>query len=760
MAALTLVSLFCLSGRAAAAEPEWREGWERTIFVWLKSLGEADVTVEAKEFELQHLDPNEMYRNLRMVSGYAPPLLIANEALKLPSGTFLWTGMWKEELPLEQASLRPYESSELKSGQIWVPSHPTTANLLGWLYARKQPWNPYAGDAQVARRAAIISLVDLLMNREQIRYYHSGEEGCRQPALPGPHTGIYGFSLTFNAFTFLKVSEVLPSEVREAWAEGLRWLASALAHARPVGPENMQLSAPTGIYYVGLALDDAGLKKVAQERMSELLAQEFSAAGYMRDAGVPDGSYNGISLHRLAEFWAISGSEGIARFLKSAYRLKEYLTLPEPNGTWISPSHFNARCQDGFDNDQYQGREVMFAKEVPGAALFLSPRWAHDSTPETVREKIASALKKRFTRLATAKAWGQTAQGARPHDWGMVLDLPYILYPEADGAELERIVQEHSQPVILRQDRYTENLGNEFFVVRRPAYGAIFYSGPATAGDDGRTNYGNRLKGEGGYLMGLAGGGLSAFWTPLSGSLLLGRFTGREGYWRKDLAGPDKLVIGGWEDWLNNQIVGETMEGKILSSSRTPHPRSRLSPDGAKLEIKGVIPNALKKQGRITDAEVSYLRTYEFHDDAIACQLVIETNTPLEMKSLYEAIPIVVSIGKDGEGPLSLRFLDSDGQPVEEIEGRRIGVKALELSRYKGTTRIDFQEPVTFAMKSVEITSRQRSWVRGRSFLIELPRKLTPGAPVKFAYRLTPLPLAANPEEAEAAALNTNHPAK
>lgn len=721
--------------RLSAAEPAWREPWQRELTAWLKSLDAKDVAVEPKVFDWSRLDPAELHRNMQLINGGYPPLGIATTALRIPARDFLWKeGLWREDGE-SQTVLKPYG---LERGQMWIPSGPTTADSLAWLYSWNRPWNPYHGDRAVAWRAAIISMVDLIMIREGIHYYTSGEEGCRQPPF-GARACESGFSLTFNAFAFLQVRDALPEPARKAWGEGLRWYAQYNVTSPPGGPENMQLSVPVGIYYAGLALGDDALKQKAEALMNRLLDKNFRRAGYLSDAGVPDGSYNGISLHRLAEYWAISHSPRVLDALRAAYDLKASLTLPEPDGSTLSPSHFNARCKDGFDNDQYQGREVMFLKEIPTAGLFAKKSWLSAPDETALVQRLEATVSRNNPRVQQPQPWESN------HRWDGVLSLPYVVHHEKDEAAMDAIVHDHLRAPVEMSDRFTKNFGNEFFVVRRPAYAAIFYAGPAVASDDGATNHAGMLNREGGYMMGFGGGGLSAFWTPQAGSLLLGRLTALEGYDRKtkSLQWGDYL-ISGWRDWLTNQIVGETIEGKILTSGRAESPRSRLAEDGSKLEIRGKIPRKSRRQGDITDADLAYHRTYTFDDAGVDCALEIQTDKPLTLKSLYESLPVLTGQmnldrnATEASGPTTWQFLGADGKPLTPSGDRVEGVREVTLTRFDGGGAISFEQPVTISLTSVEAVSSQVSKTTGRALLIELPTTLEPGAPLRLKYRLTP----------------------
>src|SRR5207249_3733908 len=82
----------------------------------------------------------------------------------------------------------------------------------------------------------------------------------------------------------------------------------------------------------------------------------FDPAGYFVDCGIFDASYNGISLYFATWAGAATGSPQFREALGRAYRLKSYLSLPEPDGTLVGPTHFNPRTSGDSANDQWAWR--------------------------------------------------------------------------------------------------------------------------------------------------------------------------------------------------------------------------------------------------------------------------------------------------------------------------------------------------------------------------------------------------------------------
>jgi len=732
--------LIALPAKAAQVgkEPHWRHAWAGPLVQWLKETTRQDVTVSAKPVKITKLSVADARRLRPLTQGYSVASYSA-KGLILPPESFLWEGgIWRAGLPLEQAFLTD-KSHALSKGQFWIPSHPTTADHLAWLYSFDRPWNPYHHNPALAKRAAIISIVDLLGAAENHYYYHdkrSSYAGRRWSI----HNGQMGFTLTFNAYCLLKVRAVLPAPVRKAWEDALQYMCEETAKTRPTGPQNMRLSFPTALYYAYLATGrKTFLKMYSVWEKKVVYGPSLSPAGVYYDGNgrAPDASYNGIAAHRLAELYSISKDPKLLDLLRKFYRLKNYMTLIEPDGRALSPSHFNDRCASSFANDQYGGREVQIAADVPEAAPSLRRYWPEKIDPAAMARRIEQAFARPSNRVMDPFPWGGAkGQRVHMHNWQPVLQLPYVEYCQ-DPEKLTEVATRGRDYPIRTKPRYTENFGDEFYVIKRPAYHVILYAGPANPFDNGKTNYNNMLKDEGGYFNGFGGGGISSFWTGEAGTLLIGRMVAMESYQRKDV----KLEWGtyhlpGWMDWANNHIIGQTQEGKILCSARTRRPRSALKQSSSgpdRLVIDGEMVGKLPKQGVITAARVAYRRKYAFHDDRVEVDLAVRSDRPLRMASLYETLPV-----HQAEN-MKVQFLDSEDKPLAP-EGETVeNVSAMMLTRGRGGARIVFRRPVAIALISREIVSRQAGpAVKVRSYHVELANTLKPGRDSNLSYELVP----------------------
>jgi len=727
--AAALITLLAVIAPSAADEPKWLYDWQHQLADYLKTVQVSDVEAEPKAIDPAKLPEEHIQRYYYLVSGYSPLLPFMTKAASLPEQTFTWSGLWQPEAELVQPFLKD-KHHNLSSGQWWIPTHPNVACVLAWAYSWDESWNPYYDDKAIARRAAIVAISDLLGWTEN-DYHQNNPTSSKDGRRWGLHPGITGFSLTFNAYTLHKVGNVLPDAARLAWSDGIRHMIARLNTRRPMGPQNMRLSIPVGLYYAYLATGDEQIKSSYQRWYDQtVLSEELSpAAHYWEGVGrAPDGSYNGIAAHRLAELYSITKDEKLLVILRRMYRLKAHLSLPMPDGRWVSPSHYNDRCKSSFANDQYEGRETQLIPMAPEAALFLKKQWRDRKWPDA--NTIASRAGRPNNRVADAFPWGGgKGQRMRMHDWGLILHLPDFEY-HAGMDVINKMLNKNWRLPVLTKERFTENFNNEFHCIRRPGYYAIFYTGAAVASDQGATNQRNMLSGKGGLFNGFAGGGLSALWTP-AGVFLIGRMNGHENYQRDQVTLKwGDYLIPGWRDWSNNHVVGLTKDDKILTSARVSWPQSHFDSKANTLTIRGVFPQQTRRQGDVANATIRYERRYQFQEQGFTCHLAITTDQPVELKELYETLPIHLT------DDLQIEFLDAAGstrpdQPTIDA------VVQLRLQREQGEVRIGLDRARRISRLGVPVSSVQHGpKITTRNVQIALDTQLTPGEPVTLSYEI------------------------
>ena len=161
-----------ITGVAHADEPQWRAPWQQTLVNYLKSLDKSDVEREFKPLDPEKLESLNPQIGHFMFDGGYPPMPMAMQGARMDAAPFLWGGgIWHAD---EEATQKAFTSDGLKTGQMYLPVYPPHVNNMAWAYATDEPWNPYHGDETLARRAAIVSMVDLLM---QVQMYGKGGPG-------------------------------------------------------------------------------------------------------------------------------------------------------------------------------------------------------------------------------------------------------------------------------------------------------------------------------------------------------------------------------------------------------------------------------------------------------------------------------------------------------------------------------------------------------------------------------------------------------
>lgn len=703
-----------VAATTAAKEPHWHyPEFQKPVIDWLKSNTAEDVSVNVVSItrpELTEAEARKYFYTTK--NGKYPLLSVVATQLATPAEAYLWEGgIWRADQPVVQSFLKD-KSHGLDSGQLWIPGHPNAANVLAWIYQLDEPWNPYYKNAAVAKRAAIISLVDLLVQPENSFYYgdarstNPGRKFIGKDGTWNVHPGQKGFTLTFQAFTMLHTRDLVPAPVRSAWHEGFKLIADRFYVSSNTGPGNMLLSGAIAFQYARLATQDPYYDKLYQYWQDRIVTGKMlSPAGVYYDGfnRAPDASYEGIALHRIAELYAINPTETVRDILEKSYTLKSYMTIVEPDGSRISPSHFNDRCASGFATDQYGGREVMIAADIPAVAPFLRAVWPEKIDPEKVADMMMRTSQKTISASPGPYPWGK-GNGAhyRMFDWEGVLQLPYVLYYQ-DPDKLSEVISNGPGYPLLEFDRYTKNFGDEFYAVRRPAYAAWFYTGHANASDSGATNLKGAVKGDGGYFNGFAGGGLSAFWVPEAGTGLIGRITATEGYQRVT---KHNRFVPGWMDWANNHIIGVLDSGKILTSARTSRPENRIETqaDGTeRLTIASDFVANLRKQGNILNHPGSYRRSYAFFDSHIAVDVAVKFWGPTRFKTLHETLPVYFP------GSVSIHYFNGDHQPLDPGDTKRVtDVSFVVMQRENGGTALAFPTPVAIDSGSEKIVSRQQ----------------------------------------------------
>lgn len=724
-----LLIALCLTGPALAqkSEPNTRSKlpeaheYQRTLRKYLATLTEADfthavtvlVTAKPPSDDLEYLYRNYLYTLM------GQPLVGTKRgvpAINAPPKVFLLSS-----IETQQAVLQP---------PVWSE---TLMSFVQWDY----PGNPYHNNRALKLRAFVTAVVQLVMLDDFLE---------ANPAQGrGDH---FGYQLVYVALPYPGFKDVLPRDVQTAYEAGLKKLGQRVLAWGIRGEDHQNdLHAPLGLYCVARCLNDAGFIKAVEDYTRQLYtAPRFNPAGYWTYRGGLDLGFNGH-----ANFFAVA--TGLATdwpFVKDAvarsYRLRAHLILPEPDGKFSGPSHFNARLSGPASSDQWAWGD---ARDT--AASLLTDEAAH-----LVRLPSLADL-----RDAPGRRAGMFAENIREnprdgdrfirndeiisHPWKWRLwhtfNFPASVNPGYEfyrqGAYAKRRELEKQQSPLLkspfeRGESFVRTFGKDFAVTRQPGYAAILHTGSI-----GTQSPDDKLRQFVGPL-GLSGGQLSAFWTPTTGSVLLGQRGGMTS---------DKTfdVVEAWRTWPNHSVSGVTAEGTFFTSARIQKPDATFDvhANTASVRVAGSIPPSVVGQEQSITGKYQYERKFQLDAKGVRVETTLHGDGAESVAELYEVLPVYLRDAKDQATatPTAIEFQVA-GKWTPATERFAENVQAVRLTRFTGAVVVTFERPRRVKLSPTEWADTYLSRGTARNVLIDLLENGDRALPVKgsrtVAYRIAP----------------------
>jgi len=605
--------------------------------------------------------------------------------------------------------------------------------------------NPYFGSQAVRNRAFTIAAVDMIMLD---KLHESGTHWVHNAR----RSDFLGGSLVWLAYVHIHTKPYLPPEVREAYETGLEKLFSRLEEWGPTGvTDNMDTTALVAAAYMAQAIGSDAFEDRARAHCRRVLGV-FHPAGMVRDAGGVEASYNGIALFNLAWAAGVSNWPELLETQRRGMVLKGLLTMPEPDGrNFWGPSHFNTRTGADSANDQwsFSQRDLAIAMREPeGVYLAFGGRFGRPSQwgvpePRGMGEGIAksiSALNRDGWAPSDAEfpewvptwwssgafnyAFDNYVPGSYDRMRRMVRANDPLVVPPLQRGENSyvRVFPETADDSVAAQDRDT------FAIAGFPTYAAAIYTGPI-----GRHGY-----------MNFAGGGLSAFWTPSAGTVILGR----SGNPVKSETNPQNWQT--WRSWPSHAVSGQTASGEAFSSARLRRRVSTIAydvrDDGILVTIEGPIGKDHDK-GHATEngcivGDVRYSRRIGMGERGVAVESVIRGDGKDMITELYEVIPLALfdsirQATRQPQGPPRFPpyrvLFETQSRAVAAGEEFTDGVDAVVIERFDGRIRIRFGIPQRVCLNTAwEDDYQSRMLVR--NLMIDLmagqsrPQPLTSGS--------------------------------
>lgn len=661
------LTAFCCRG---ASLPD-TEPYQRTLRQYLATLTEKDFehgVTNTLDCLPGSSDAEYQYRN--HIYNLTPQPLIGSKralpAINAPASLFTLTAI------------------EGSNAVLRLPVYPETlASFLQWDY----PGNPYHNNRALKLRVFVAAAVNLMMFDDYLG---------RTPTARRADWS--GYQLVCAAASYLGCRDELPAEPRQAFEAGLKRLAHRLIEWGPRGEEpHMDLTVPLGLWYAARACGDTELNKAAEDYARRLLVDPryFHPAGYYVERGGLDMGFAGMA-NWFATGLALASDWPFATVaVAKVYRLRAHLVLPEPDGKLTGPSHFNSRLGTPACNDQWD-----YANREHGAAMLTDEAACFVKMPTTGElAKAAAEHAGEFNRqIRENPRAGKTGFLANDQiknapwvfrlwpswDFPASINFAYEFY-RADTLARRRELEAASSPALrspyLCEGTFVTNFANAFVVAKRPTYSAILHTGPVGRQDpkDGLAQFAGPL--------GFGGGQLSAFWTPTTGSVILGRRDGMS--WDKNFDTPDA-----WQRWPIHAVSGCTTSGAIVTSARIVEPVVHC--DSNTVSVTGTITTV-----SLTNA-VEYERTFVMGDAGVRVETQVKYGGRESWRELYETIPVFLrdmklnpAVSVQIEFQIAGSWLPATADNTEKVQ-------AVRVKRYAGMIEIRFDVPQSVRLADQE----------------------------------------------------------
>ena len=564
----------------------------------------------------------------------------------------------------------------------------------------------------------------------------------------------HGYNPVFFAAPYPGFKDVLPPEVQKAYETGLKKVGERILGwgCRGESCEN-DLMAPLGLAYISRAINDPAFTKAVEERARMICTEPtyFHPAGYWVERGGIDTGFGGTA-NLYATWIALLTDWPFAReAVERAYRLRGHLIFPEPDGKLVGPGHFNSRLGSTVACDQFAcegARDVAASMVTDEAAWFVKmpsaevlkaapSRRAYEfnedmgENPRVVENGVARYI--RNDEIKNAYPW--KLRMWMTYNFPISLNPGYEFYRKGAFAHRQELEKKNS-PMLkspyLRGENFIRDFAKAFVATRQPGFAAVLHTGPigGQSPDDNKAQF----KGP----MGLGGGQLSAFWTPETGSVILGLRSGMSHDKSYD-------VLEAWRTWPVHAVSGATAEGTFFTSARIQEPDVTVDIQGNKASVKvaGVVPASIVGQEKAVAGKYNYARSFTIDDKGVGVETTVSGDGKEKVAELYETLPVYL---RDVEHqaqqvPTAIEF-QVGGKWAPATDQYAEKVQAVRLTRFNGAVVVTFDKPRRVKLSPADWADTWFTKANCRNVLIDLlesgDKPVTLTGPKTVAYRIGP----------------------
>ena len=610
---------------------------------------------------------------------------------------------------------------------------------VAWLANWKYPGNPYHGSRALKLRVFATASVDMLMMDDLQE--HSAALMHQRADWFGPHLIMYGYS-------YAAVRDIIPAEGRAGFEGILKRMMQRVSKWGPQGDEGyLDISAVVGMRLAANALGDAESAKLAEGFAKRFFNDPwyYNPAGYFPEQGCFDAGFNGLSLFYAT--WLANAAPDwpfVQDAVKKAWRLRAHLSLPEPDGKFVGPSHFNSRTGSDVVTDQWD-----WPFRTAAAAFLTDDAICQSRAPSTEQLKSASATAVAILTPQIKPYTGQKLDAATivsgPWRWMLYPDTPlfpmvnyaYEYYPKGFAAHREELTKNNS-PLLKypfqRDASFVETFDKSLLIAKKPGFGVVVHTGPIS-----------EFKGEGHVEFtgpyGLSGGSLSAFWTPSTGSVILGRRAGMQ-FPNRTPANFD--LPEHWRTWPVHSAAGITAGGKFFTSARIQNPDAvyNVGKEKSSVKVTGVIPAVTIGTEKALDGKLDFARAFTLDEKGLSVETTVTGDGKDSVAELYEVFPVFLRdvMNQSKATPTTIEF-EVGGKWAPATEQTTAAVTAIRLTRFDGAVAIRFDR-ARRAKLAPQWTDTFMTRASCQNVLVDLLENNDQPAPItkakSIAYRIEP----------------------
>ncbi len=498
---------------------------------------------------------------------------------------------WQDRLELPHPENRWDRLRSVKGLWAGASSHyGAGAEHLALAALHEAPTNPYLGKRELLFRAAAAALRDLTALGEDDVWRGVGAD-------LNPYPGMMAFAVAQKTFpVFGLAAPHLPAHVRQLWSEGLRHIVDRSYTDALVSCRNQSSHYLVAFQAFADGSGDPLYRALAQLYARRWVRGQHESGWHMERTG-PDASYIGMTHWHEAVYYRMSRDPTVLESLRRSYTFFNHTVAPEPDGKMLGGFNFNHRIAEGFYFEQWGGAKGIVDDVLPEVGLWapLEGRWPptddrRGKAIEELRKFLEDPKPPRYPGLTTAR---------------------YLHYAEPDlSATLPA----------LEPTPFIRNLGDELVAVKRPDYFANCYVGKPAAGDfyiarrkDLRLPFPDNAESAGGTVATrkvtpFLGGGLSGFWVPEYGHVLL---------------------AANWAPTTHHGLTATRADGRRWWEDYYGH-EFELDEASGELRITGTVE----------DLPLDYVRHYRFADNAVHVRVRITATEDCDLQALVENLPI------------------------------------------------------------------------------------------------------------------------